>query len=91
MIQRDDVQAFFDRCAPTWDAELVRSEEIIDIILTGAGVCAGSRVLDVACGTGVLIGDYLARGAASVTAIDLSPEMARRAAAKFPLPSVRVL
>lgn len=91
MIQRDDVQAFFDRCAPTWDAELVRSEEIIDIILTGAGVCAGSRVLDVACGTGVLIGDYLARGAASVTAIDLSPEMARRAASKFPQPSVRVL
>lgn len=91
MIQREDVQAFFDRCAPTWDAELVRNEEIIQKILTGAGVGPGSRVLDVACGTGVLIGDYLSRGAASVTAVDLSPEMARRAAEKFPQETVRVL
>lgn len=34
------------------------------------------RLLDVACGTGVLFPDYLARGA-SVTGIDISPEMAR--------------
>lgn len=50
-------------------------EAIIDKILDNAGVKAGSRVLDVACGTGVLIPDYLKREVASVTGVDISPEM----------------
>ena len=91
MLQKDDIIAFFDRCAPTWDAELVHDDEKIRTILDNAGVCAGSRVLDVACGTGVLIPDYLAREVASVTAIDISPEMARLAAEKFPQENVTVL
>ena len=49
-------------------------------------------ILDVACGTGVMIPFYLDRGAASVTAIDISPEMARIAGEKFAGdPRVRVL
>ena len=91
MIKKTDVIDFFDRCAPTWDAEMVRSDEKINAILDNAGVHSGSRVLDVACGTGVLFPDYLARGA-SVTGIDISPEMARIAAAKFTgEPRVQVL
>ena len=75
---------FFDRCAPTWDDEMIRNEDAIRAILDNAGVRAGVDVLDVACGTGVLFPDYLARGVASVTGVDLSPEMARRARRKFP-------
>ena len=41
-------------------------------------------MLDVACGTGVLFPDYLKRGTASVTGIDISPEMAKIARRKFP-------
>ena len=48
MIKKTDVIDFFDRCAPTWDAEMVRSDEKINIILNNAGVHSGSRVLDVA-------------------------------------------
>ncbi len=51
----------------------------------------GEDVLDVATGTGVLIPDYLARGVASVTGIDISPRMAEIAAAKFPQKNVRIL
>lgn len=91
MLQKDDVIEFFNRCAPTWDAGLVHDDEKIGAILDNAGVCAGCRVLDVACGTGVLIPDYLARKVASVTAIDISPEMARIAAEKFPQKNVTVL
>jgi len=40
-------------------------------------------VLDVACGTGVMFDYYLQRGAASITGIDISPEMARIAAEKY--------
>ena len=78
MIDKRDVQSFFDRLAPGWDAELVRNEPVIAAILDNAGVQPGVRVLDVACGTGVLFRDYTARQAGHVTAIDLSPEMAAR-------------
>ena len=91
MIQTRDVIEFFDRLAPGWDAEMVRSDGIINAILDRAGVSAGKDVLDVATGTGVLIPDYLARNVASVTAIDISPKMAEIARSKFPQEQVTVL
>lgn len=91
MIEKQDVIDFFDRAAAQWDAEMIRSDEIIGLILDHAGIGPGQDVLDVACGTGVLIPDYLARDAASVTGIDISPEMARIAREKFSQEKVRIL
>lgn len=91
MIEQKDVIAFFDERAGEWDAGMVRSDEKIGRILDNAKVTAGSRVLDIACGTGVLIGDYLRRGVESVTAVDISPEMVRIAREKFPQENVTVL
>ena len=91
MIETKEVIAFFDRLAPDWDADMVRSDEIIRTILDNAEVCAGKDVLDVACGTGVLIPDYLARNVASVTGIDISPKMAQIARDKFPQEQVTIL
>lgn len=48
MIDKRDVQAFFDRLAPDWDAGMVRNEAVIARILDNAGVCEGCTVLDVA-------------------------------------------
>lgn len=90
-MNKQDVIAFFDRLAPLWDADMIRSDEIISIILDNANVTAGTHVLDVACGTGVLIPDYLARNVASVTAIDISSEMVKIAQSKFPQENVRIL
>ena len=84
MIKKDEVIAFFDRCAPWWDDDMIRNEDILSTILTLGGIREGLDVLDVACGTGVLFPDYLSRGVASVTGIDISPEMAKLAASKFP-------
>ena len=83
-MEKKDVAAFFDNCAPWWDADMIRYEAVIATILENAGIKAGMDVLDVACGTGVLFPDYLNRGVASVTGIDISPEMAKIAASKFP-------
>lgn len=91
MIETSEVVRFFDLLAPDWDAEMIRSDEIIGLILDGAEVTAGKDVLDVACGTGVLIPDYLKRKVASVTAIDISPKMAEIAHEKFPQENVMVL
>lgn len=83
MLDKDEVRAFFDRLAPTWDAGMVRNEPVIRAILNAARIGPGKYVLDVACGTGVLIPDYLERGVRSVLGVDLSPEMVRIARSKF--------
>lgn len=82
-MNKADVIEFFDSCAPWWDDDMIRNEDVISAILDNAGIKEGVHVLDVACGTGVLFPDYLKRGAASVTAIDISPEMAKIARRKF--------
>lgn len=83
-MKKEDVISFFDCLAPQWDADMIRSDTVINTILDNAGVKPGVCVLDVACGTGVLFPDYLARKAGSVTAIDISPEMVKIAKSKFP-------
>lgn len=91
-MQKSDVIAFFDRCAPTWDAEMIKNDSIIEKILDNVEVGEGMDVLDVACGTGVMFPYYLHRGVASVTGIDISPEMAKIAAGKYKKePRVRVV
>ena len=91
MIRREDLIAYFDALAPTWDDNTVRCEEKIRFILDRAGIRPGAKVLDVACGTGVMIPYYLEREAASVTAVDISPEMIRIARSKFPQEEVRLI
>lgn len=83
-MKTEDIRAFFDACAPSWDAEMIRDDRIISEILDAAGVREGADVLDVACGTGVLFPDYLARNVESLTGIDLSPEMVKIAREKYP-------
>lgn len=90
-MRKKDVIEFFDRMAPQWDADMIRHDDVIATILDNAGVKPGVRVLDVACGTGVLIPDYLTRGVESVTGVDISPEMIRIAREKFSQDNVRFL
>jgi len=82
-MEKKDVIEFFDRCAPSWDAEMIKSDEKIRQILDNAEVGEGMDVLDVACGTGVMFPYYLERKVASVTGIDISSEMAKIAAGKY--------
>lgn len=82
-MNKESIRDFFDGLAFSWDKDLVRNEDVIKMILDNAKVSCGKDVLDVACGTGVLIDDYLNRGVHKVTAIDLSSEMIRVAKNKF--------
>lgn len=82
-MDRNKIRDFFNRLAPEWDANMVRNDEIISTILDNVHVEEGCDVLDVACGTGVLIPDYLKRNVRSVTGIDLSEKMIEIAKAKF--------
>ena len=82
-MNQKDIIAFFNQSASTWDAEMIRDDEIINTILDNANIHSGKDILDVACGTGVLIPDYLARNVKSITAIDIAPEMIKIARGKF--------
>ena len=91
-MKKQDIIEFFDHCAPTWDAEMIKSDAIIGIILDNAQVGEDMDILDVACGTGVMFDYYLQRGASSVTGIDISPAMAQIAREKYAAePRVQVI
>ena len=91
-MKKNDVIAFFAKLAPKWDTDYTtKNSDVVKIILDNAGVGAGKDVLDVACGTGILIPDYLERGVSSVTAIDITPEMVEIAKSKYQQEEVRII
>ena len=81
-MDKQEVISYFNECAPTWDRQYL-PVDVFRRILDTAGIAPGETVLDVACGTGVMIPFYLERDVRSVTGIDIAPEMAKRAAEKF--------
>ena len=90
-MNKRDIIDFFNKLAPGWDKDLIHDDKKISFILDRAGITKGVSVLDVACGTGVLIPDYLARDVKKVLAVDISPAMIAIAKAKFSDPRVEFL
>ncbi len=82
-LNKNEVIDFFNQQAAQWDEHMIRYDDVIDQIMENALVGEEKDILDVACGTGVLIPDYLKRNVKSITAIDISPEMIHIAESKF--------
>lgn len=82
-MDKNEIIAFFDSLAPVWDEASKEKADTIEFILDKGDIKEGSRVLDVACGTGVLFPFYMSRRAL-VTGIDISAEMVKLARKKFP-------
>lgn len=84
----NEQREFFDRLAPGWDAaERPDIGERLERVVREAGIAPGMRVLDVGCGTGVIIPFLLnaLQGTGGVTAVDISPGMLEVARGKgFP-------
>lgn len=71
------VKAFFDARAAQWDSSCKHDPGKIAALVTLAQVREGTKVLDIACGTGVLVPELLSRKPAEIVGIDLSDEMVR--------------
>lgn len=90
MAQRDDIRSFFDGLAKGWDEKNQHDGAVISALLTVAACPMGGRILDVACGTGILLPHLLALEPEQLCAIDLSPEMVAIAVDKYHDPRVTV-
>ena len=82
-MDKKAVTEFFDSLADSWDAEMIKDQWKIDKILDIAEITENKKILDVACGTGVLIPDYIKRGVAKCVAVDISNRMIEIARSKF--------
>ncbi len=82
-VNTKQVAEYFDTMAESWDSNIVRIQSRIDTILDNAEVTEGKCVLDVACGTGVLIPDYINRNVKKCVAVDISSKMIEIAKSKF--------
>jgi demethylmenaquinone methyltransferase/2-methoxy-6-polyprenyl-1,4-benzoquinol methylase len=90
-MDKQAVMRFFDRMAPSWDAESVHDGAKLEIILDHAGIHTGVSVLDVACGTGVLFPYYLERGVSRITGVDIAPGMIQQARLKHHDPRITLI
>lgn len=76
---------FFDQTAAEWDAREVEKTHVrLQEIVAGLGIAPGATVLDVGCGTGVLLPLLYEgmNGDGHLVALDLSGEMLKRAQSK---------
>jgi demethylmenaquinone methyltransferase/2-methoxy-6-polyprenyl-1,4-benzoquinol methylase len=83
MVDKQRVAVFFDELADKWDSNETKKDDIINKILDNAEVSCKNRILDVACGTGILIPYYINRDVSLITAIDISSKMISIAKSKF--------
>lgn len=82
-MDKKEIISFFDSCADSWDADMIKVQWKIDKILDITGITEGKSVLDVACGTGVLIPDYINRKVSRCVGVDISRNMIDVALRKF--------
>ena len=91
LILTQQTRAYFDNLAPTWDEITNHNADKLRLITELAAPAAGSNLLDIGCGTGVMIGPLLATAPAKLLALDLSPRMIEQAAQKYRDPRLRLL
>ena len=93
-MSHDKHQAFFDQLAAEWDLMFTAIDrEFLSHIVDSLSVEEGMDILDIGCSTGILF-DMLRRKtgkSGSVTGVDFSFEMARKAHRNFPFPNVNVV
>ena len=76
-------KAYFDRQAKHWDRYARHDSHKLRAIMRMLDLHAGQRVLDVACGTGVLFPWLLSRDPLLLMGIDISEVMTEKARAKY--------
>lgn len=84
------VASYFNERADEWDASGCSGESRAQgAVLSLVGLKPGDSVIDLGCGTGVMVPFYIAANAGRIVAVDVSEKMIARAKDKFSgVPSV---
>ena len=82
-MDKNEVISFFDIHSTTWDENMEKDDSKMNEILDVAKISSGNSVLDIACGTGVMIDYYIERNVSKVTGVDISSKMIEIARNKF--------
>lgn len=70
-----ETKAFFDKMAPDWDTYSINNPDGVKTIVSLANIEEQSKVVDIACGTGVLFKDILSKNPNELWGIDISDKM----------------
>lgn len=81
-VNSKQISSFFDYQAQTWDDKPADIQSIQQI-MNFCDLKAGQRILDVACGTGVLFNALLAYSPEIVLGVDISEQMVKKAMGKI--------
>jgi len=79
-----NMREFFDACAEGWDEGLESGLPARRAMCFLSGIQPEERILDIACGTGVMFTELLSYSPKKLLGIDISPAMLERAKKKFP-------
>lgn len=82
-MDKNEVISFFDIHSTTWDENMEKDDSKMNEILDVAKISSGKSVLDIACGTGVMIDYYIERNVSKITGVDISSKMIEVARNKF--------
>lgn len=82
-MTKDKIKAFFNDKAAVWDSICVHDINKIKSVFTFCGLKPSMRILDVACGTGVLEGILLEYKPERILAIDIAQRMIDVAVQKY--------
>ena len=93
-MSHDQHQKFYDQLAAEWDLMFTAEDlERLSHLVESLNIEPGSEIIDLGCGTGILF-DILRRLVGpngTVTGVDFSIEMARKAHRNFPFENVNVV
>lgn len=85
------IRTFFEQRAHNWDETCTHDPKKIAAIVSLAGIHEGDRIVDIACGTGILFDQLLSYAPSELVGLDLSPAMIAKAQEKFTDPRLRLL
>ena len=87
-INKNSAKDYFNEKASEWDNIAKHDEKKVSFIVDALGIKSGDKVLDVGCGTGVLI-PFLYDKCKSALAIDEAEKMIEVARGKYNFPNVK--
>ena len=79
----DLIREKFDAWAPNWDQGEAPDPKVLDFLFSVLPTGKRVKVLDLACGTGVISGRLLERYGGEIFGLDLSPKMIEMAKKKY--------